>query len=317
MPLAKRSASTSLLVERGLAPSRERARALILAGQVTRRRRRSSTKAGTPVAADARRRARRARSSRTSAAAASSSRTRSTSSASTRRDGGRSTSARRPAASPTCCCSAARASVVALDVGHGQLDWRLRNDPRVIVLEGVNARALTPRRGAGPGRPRDDRRLVHLAAATSCPRCRRSRRPAPTSSRWSSRSSRPGRERGRQARHRPRPGGARGVIARVTGAGRGGRTDARGDDAVADHRRHRQPGVLPAPADAGRALECATIGRSGTRLMPHDPSSRPPVSRVGIVAKSHLRAAAPHLADIAAWLAARGSRRCSRRRPRR
>jgi 23S rRNA (cytidine1920-2'-O)/16S rRNA (cytidine1409-2'-O)-methyltransferase len=37
------------------------------------------------------------------------------------------------------------ASVVALDVGHGQLDWRLRNDPRVIVREGVNARALTER----------------------------------------------------------------------------------------------------------------------------------------------------------------------------
>ena len=35
-------------------------------------------------------------------------------------------------------------SVIALDVGHGQLDWRLRNDPRVIVREGVNARALTP-----------------------------------------------------------------------------------------------------------------------------------------------------------------------------
>ena len=34
-------------------------------------------------------------------------------------------------------------SVVALDVGHGQLDWRLRTDPRVIVREGVNARALT------------------------------------------------------------------------------------------------------------------------------------------------------------------------------
>jgi 23S rRNA (cytidine1920-2'-O)/16S rRNA (cytidine1409-2'-O)-methyltransferase len=35
------------------------------------------------------------------------------------------------------------ASVIALDVGHGQLDWRLRNDPRVTVREGVNARALT------------------------------------------------------------------------------------------------------------------------------------------------------------------------------
>jgi 23S rRNA (cytidine1920-2'-O)/16S rRNA (cytidine1409-2'-O)-methyltransferase len=35
------------------------------------------------------------------------------------------------------------ASVIALDVGHGQLHWRLRNDPRVDVHEGVNARALT------------------------------------------------------------------------------------------------------------------------------------------------------------------------------
>jgi len=33
--------------------------------------------------------------------------------------------------------------VVALDVGHGQLDWRLRQDPRVVVLEHVNARTLT------------------------------------------------------------------------------------------------------------------------------------------------------------------------------
>jgi 23S rRNA (cytidine1920-2'-O)/16S rRNA (cytidine1409-2'-O)-methyltransferase len=32
--------------------------------------------------------------------------------------------------------------VIALDVGRGQLDWRLRNDPRVIVMEGVNARHL-------------------------------------------------------------------------------------------------------------------------------------------------------------------------------
>jgi len=34
--------------------------------------------------------------------------------------------------------------VVALDVGHGQLDWRIRSDPRVAVLEKVNARTLTP-----------------------------------------------------------------------------------------------------------------------------------------------------------------------------
>lgn len=32
--------------------------------------------------------------------------------------------------------------VVTLDVGHGQLHWRLRNDPRVVVHEGVNARNI-------------------------------------------------------------------------------------------------------------------------------------------------------------------------------
>ena len=32
--------------------------------------------------------------------------------------------------------------VYAVDVGHGQLDWRLRNDPRVVVLERTNARNL-------------------------------------------------------------------------------------------------------------------------------------------------------------------------------
>lgn len=34
--------------------------------------------------------------------------------------------------------------VVALDVGHGQLDWRLRTDARVITIEHTNARYLTP-----------------------------------------------------------------------------------------------------------------------------------------------------------------------------
>lgn len=34
--------------------------------------------------------------------------------------------------------------VYAIDVGHGQLDWRLRNDPRVVVRENLNARFLAP-----------------------------------------------------------------------------------------------------------------------------------------------------------------------------
>jgi 23S rRNA (cytidine1920-2'-O)/16S rRNA (cytidine1409-2'-O)-methyltransferase len=36
------------------------------------------------------------------------------------------------------------AHVYAVDVGHGQLAWKLRNDPRVSVLEKTNARHLTP-----------------------------------------------------------------------------------------------------------------------------------------------------------------------------
>jgi len=34
--------------------------------------------------------------------------------------------------------------VVAIDVGHNQIDWRLRTDARVEVREGVNARYLKP-----------------------------------------------------------------------------------------------------------------------------------------------------------------------------
>lgn len=34
------------------------------------------------------------------------------------------------------------ADVIAVDVGRGQLDWKLRNDPRVKVCEGRNARTL-------------------------------------------------------------------------------------------------------------------------------------------------------------------------------
>ena len=35
--------------------------------------------------------------------------------------------------------------VFAVDVGHNQIDWRLRNDPRVELREGVNARYLQPK----------------------------------------------------------------------------------------------------------------------------------------------------------------------------
>jgi 23S rRNA (cytidine1920-2'-O)/16S rRNA (cytidine1409-2'-O)-methyltransferase len=42
-----------------------------------------------------------------------------------------------------CLLQAGAARVVAIDVGHGQLHPRIRNDPRVTVLERTNARTLT------------------------------------------------------------------------------------------------------------------------------------------------------------------------------
>jgi 23S rRNA (cytidine1920-2'-O)/16S rRNA (cytidine1409-2'-O)-methyltransferase len=42
-----------------------------------------------------------------------------------------------------CLLQCGVAKVYAVDVGHGQLAWKIRNDPRVIVLEKVNARALS------------------------------------------------------------------------------------------------------------------------------------------------------------------------------
>jgi 23S rRNA (cytidine1920-2'-O)/16S rRNA (cytidine1409-2'-O)-methyltransferase len=50
-----------------------------------------------------------------------------------------------------CLLQRGAAHVVALDVAYGELDWRLREDPRVTVIERTNARALTPE--ALPYRP--------------------------------------------------------------------------------------------------------------------------------------------------------------------
>ncbi len=42
-----------------------------------------------------------------------------------------------------CLLQHGAAKVYAYDVGHGQLDWRIRSDPRVVVREKLNARHLT------------------------------------------------------------------------------------------------------------------------------------------------------------------------------
>jgi 23S rRNA (cytidine1920-2'-O)/16S rRNA (cytidine1409-2'-O)-methyltransferase len=46
-------------------------------------------------------------------------------------------------------------NVYAVDVGHGQLAWPLRHDPRVIVMEQTNARELAPARFPQPFVPVD------------------------------------------------------------------------------------------------------------------------------------------------------------------
>jgi 23S rRNA (cytidine1920-2'-O)/16S rRNA (cytidine1409-2'-O)-methyltransferase len=49
--------------------------------------------------------------------------------------------------------------VYAVDVGQGQLAWKLRQDPRVVVMEKTNARMLTPSSFPAPFLP------VHLVVA--------------------------------------------------------------------------------------------------------------------------------------------------------
>jgi 23S rRNA (cytidine1920-2'-O)/16S rRNA (cytidine1409-2'-O)-methyltransferase len=41
-----------------------------------------------------------------------------------------------------CLLQRGAAKVYAVDVGHDQLAWKIRNDPRVVVLEKINARSL-------------------------------------------------------------------------------------------------------------------------------------------------------------------------------
>ncbi len=138
----------TLLVERGLAASRERARALILAGQV-RAGPDTVLKAGTVVRDDAevslvapdhpyvgRGGLKLAHALDTFAIPVE---------ARTALDIGASTGG----FTDVLLKRGAR-HVTALDVGHGQLDWRLRTDARVTVLEGINARHLRPDQLTGP-----------------------------------------------------------------------------------------------------------------------------------------------------------------------
>ncbi len=128
-----------LLVERGLAPSREKARALIIAGQVMVEGQKSD-KPGHSIQADSRVEVLQtmpyvSRGGLKLAAALDHFAIDVTGRVCL--DVGSSTGG-----FTDCLLQRGAARVWAVDVGRGQLDWKLRNDPRVTVREGVNARFL-------------------------------------------------------------------------------------------------------------------------------------------------------------------------------
>ena len=94
-----------LLVERGLATSREKAKAMIMAGEVLVDNERED-KAGSMFPEE---------------------------------DVGASTGG-----FTDCMLQNGAVKVYSVDVGHGQLDWKLRNDPRVVCMERTNIRYVVP-----------------------------------------------------------------------------------------------------------------------------------------------------------------------------
>ncbi|HEY2951954.1 MAG TPA: TlyA family RNA methyltransferase [Verrucomicrobiae bacterium] len=54
-----------------------------------------------------------------------------------------------------CLLQNGAAKIYAVDVGHGQLAWKLRQDTRVVVMERTNARQLSPTRFPPPFAPVD------------------------------------------------------------------------------------------------------------------------------------------------------------------
>ena len=147
----KRQRLDTLLVEKGLAESREKARALILAGQVTVEGN-AAAKAGTMVAANAEIRVagpdhpwvsrggiKLAHALDTFAIDAT---------GALALDIGASTGG-----FTDVWLQRGAERVIALDVGHSQLHWKVRSDPRVTVIENVNARYLKPGDLPDPGGP--------------------------------------------------------------------------------------------------------------------------------------------------------------------
>lgn len=131
-----------LLVERGLAPSREKAQALIMAGQVVVGDH-AADKAGQQVALDAEIRIKGEVLPYVSRGGLKLKRALDEFGLDvagvTALDVGASTGG-----FTDCLLQAGAARVIAVDVGYGQLAWKLRQDPRVTSLEKTNIRYLEP-----------------------------------------------------------------------------------------------------------------------------------------------------------------------------
>jgi TlyA family rRNA methyltransferase/putative hemolysin len=196
-------------------------------------------------------------------------------------------------------------SVIALDVGHGQLDWRLRNDPRVVVREGVNARALT---AAAVPHPVD---LVTIDVAFISlrhilPALPPFLLPGADVVALVKPQFEAGREQVQKGGLITDPTVHEAVLARLT-------ADAA---AVGFERLACVPSPITGAAGNREFFlhlrRAAAAVPQGVEPMRYDVAPMktddllPPVGRVGILAKAGLSAAEPHLRDIDAWLAARG-----------
>lgn len=136
------------MTERGLVASRERARAVILAGQVTVEGR-AVSKAGTAVAADAR--IELVQPDHPYVGRGGLKLAHALDAFQVRVEGREALDIGASTGGFTDVLLQRGASkVVALDVGHGQLDWRIRTDARVVVIEGLNARFLSMQDLPGP-----------------------------------------------------------------------------------------------------------------------------------------------------------------------
>jgi 23S rRNA (cytidine1920-2'-O)/16S rRNA (cytidine1409-2'-O)-methyltransferase len=132
------------LVEQGLAPTREKARALILAGQVLDGDR-PVDKAGDLVAADAALRLRGEPIPFVSRGGLKLAHALATFGVDPKGlvvvDIGASTGG-----FTDCLLQAGASRVYCVDVGHGQLDWKVASDPRVVVVDRTNIRLMPPER---------------------------------------------------------------------------------------------------------------------------------------------------------------------------